>query len=146
MMAYMTEEPPYLVRLGEAQTAVVEALFGFLPDRGWERCVVEYRALSSAAETQARLVSADGTEALIPTAKCFRFGLKRLRDLMAGQGRGAWLSVTVTATPDGTCSFDYNYDNRPNWTVQPAGESYVADLEKYPRPVELVPDWYPRSS
>lgn len=39
---------------------------------------------------------------------------------MAGQGRGAWLSVTVTATPDSRCSFDYNYDDRPNWTVQPA--------------------------
>lgn len=38
---------------------------------------------------------------------------KRLRELMVGRGHGAWLSVTVTAKPDGKCSFDYNHDAPP---------------------------------
>lgn len=142
----MVDDTPYLVRLGEAQTAVVEALFGFLPGGGWERCTIDYRALSSTAETQARLVNADGTEALIPTAKDFRFGLKRLRDLMADEEGKAWLSVAVEARPDGKASFDFNYDLRPNWTAQPSDESYIEDLERHPRSPDQIPDWYPRSS
>lgn len=142
----MVDDTPYLVRLSEAQKAVVQALFGFLPDEGWERCAIDYRALSSTAETQARLVNADGAEALIPTAKDFRFGLKRLRDLMAEEEGGAWLSVAVEARPDGKASFDFNYDLRPNWTAQPSDESYIEDLERYPRPIDQIPDWYPRSS
>lgn len=143
----MTDEaPPYLVQLGDAQTDVVRALFEALPRGGWENCTVEYRKANTVAESRVSLTGSDGTTEVVKSPLPMVAALKRLRELMASQDRGAWLSATVTAKPDGKCTFDYNYDARPNWTVQPADETYIADLEKYPRPADQIPDWYPRGS
>ncbi|ART73765.1 hypothetical protein BTO20_20075 [Mycobacterium dioxanotrophicus] len=142
----MTEEPPYLVQLGDAQTAVVRALFEALPRGGWENCTIEYRKANTVAESQVTLTNSAGTSEIVKSPINMIMAFKNLRELMATQGRGAWLSATLTATPDGKCAFDYNYDARPDWTVQPADETYIADLEKYPRPADQIPDWYPRSS
>jgi hypothetical protein len=140
----VTEEQSYLVQLGDAQTAVVRELFDSLPSEGWNRCTVEYRSTVSMAESQVSLTSSAGASQIVKSPINMIMAFKNLRELMATQGRGAWFSATLTATPDGKCAFDYNYDLRPNWNVEPSDESYVADLEKFPRPAELVPDWYPR--
>ena len=142
----MTEQPPYLVQLGDAQTAVVRALFESLPHGGWSSCSVAYLSTVSMAESKVVLTGSDGVPETVKSPIEMIMAFKNLRELMAGQGRGAWLSATLTATPDGKCAFDYNYDTRPDWSVQPTDESYVADLEKFPRPAELVPAWYPRGS
>ncbi|WP_458317913.1 immunity protein YezG family protein [Mycolicibacterium brisbanense] len=142
----MTDEQPYLVQQGEAQTAVVRALFDSLPRDGWTSCTVEYRKAGRVAESQVSLTGTDGTTEIVKSPLPLITALKRLRELMASQGRGAWLSVTLTAKPDGKCSFDFNYDARPDWTVQPTDETYIADLAQHPRPAELIPSWYPRGS
>lgn len=139
----MTEQPPYLVQLGDAQTAVVRELFDSLPWEGWSSCVVEYRSTVSMAESVVTLADNTGASQVVKSPIAMIMAFKNLRELMATQGRGAWLSATLTAAADGKCAFDYDYDARPNWTVQPTDESYVADLEKFPRPAELVPAWYP---
>lgn len=142
----MTDETPYLVQQGEAQGAVVRALFDTLPNGGWTSCTVEYRKAARVAESQVSLTSTDGVTEVVKSPLPMISALKRLRDLMAGQGHGAWLSTTIIATPDGKCSFDYNYDARPDWTVQPTDETYIEDLVTHPRPAELVPAWYPRGT
>jgi len=142
----MTDESPYLVQQGEAQTAVVRALFESLPRDGWSSCTVEYRKAGHVAESQVNLTSTDGTTEVVKSPLPMITALKRLRELMAGQGRGAWLSVTVSATPEGKCSFDFNYDARPAWTVQPTDDTYIEDLKAHPRPAELIPGWYPRGT
>ncbi|RIT42402.1 hypothetical protein [Mycobacteroides abscessus] len=142
----MTDQPPYLVQLGDAQTDVVRALFDSIPREGWVRCDVAYMATVSMAESKVVLTDAAGASKVVKSPIAMIMAFKRLRELMAGQGRGAWLSATLTATPDGKCSFDYNYDIRPNWTVQPTDETYIEDLKAFPRPDELVPGWYPRGA
>ncbi|SHX67308.1 Uncharacterised protein [Mycobacteroides abscessus subsp. abscessus] len=140
----MTDQPPYLVQLGDAQTAVVRALFESLPHGRWSSCKVEYLQAGSFAESRVVLTDTAGTSELVESPIAMIMAFKKLRELMASQGRGAWLSATLTATTDGKCAFDYDHDARPNWTVQPSDQSYIADLEKFPRPAELVPAWYPR--
>ncbi|WP_396911182.1 hypothetical protein [Mycolicibacterium sp.] len=140
----MTDQPQYLVRLGDAQTAVVGALFDSLPREGWTTCTVEYRMAARVAESRVTLTDDTGSSEVVKSPIAMIMTFKKLRELMATQGRGAWFSAALTAAPDGKCTFDYNYDARPDWTVQPADETYIADLEKFPRPAELVPDWYPR--
>jgi hypothetical protein len=142
----VSEESPYLAQLGEAQTAVVRALFNELPLDGWNDCVVEYRKAGPVAESRVALTGGDGATAVVESPTPMVIALKRLRELMATQGKGAWLSATLTAKPDGKCSFDYNYDARPAWTVQPTDETYIEDLRKYPRAAVEIPDWYPRPS
>lgn len=140
----VADQPPYLVQLGDAQTAVVRALFDGLPHEGWTNCTVVYRMAGRVAESKVRLTGTDGTTEVVKSPIPMITALKRLRELMAGQGRGAWLSVTVSATPDGKCAFDFNYDARPDWTVQPTDETYIEDLAQYLRPADRVPAWYPR--
>ncbi|MGJ6122330.1 hypothetical protein QN239_07115 [Mycolicibacterium sp. Y3] len=142
----MTDESPYLVQLGDAQTAVMRALFDFLPRAGWDSCIVHYHMVGSVAESRVELTGSDGATEVVKSPTPMVIALKRLRELMASQGRGAWLSAAVTARADGKCAFDFNYDVRPNWTVQPTDETYIEDLRKYPRPPGAVPEWYPRSS
>ncbi len=134
-----------MVQLGDAHTAVVQALFDSLPTGGWTSCTVEYRQANTVAESRVSLTSNEGVTEVVKSPVPMILALKRLRELMAGRGQGAWLSATVTATPDGKCMFDYNYNVRPNWTVQPADETYIEDLKKYPRSADQIPDWYPRS-
>ncbi|MCB9441211.1 MAG: hypothetical protein H6523_13295 [Mycolicibacterium sp.] len=142
----MTDQPPYLVELGDAQTAVVRAVFDSLPSAGWTQCAIEYRSTVTMAESKVSLTGDDGATEVVKSPIAMIMAFKSLRELMAGQGRGAWLSATLIAAPDGRCSFDYNYDQRPNWTIQPTDETYLEDLKKYPRPAEAIPAWYPRGS
>lgn len=142
----MVDESPYLAQLGDAQTAVVRALFNALPSGGWASCRVEYRKAGRVAESQVWLTGAEGAAEIVESPFPMISALKRLREVMADQHRGAWLSVTLTVKPDGKCVFDYNYDVRPAWTVQPTDETYIEDLAQYPRPVNQVPSWYPRST
>ena len=130
----MTDQPPYLVQLSDAQTAVGHALFDSLPRDGWVSCTVDYLSTVSMAESKVNVTDNSGASELVEPPIGMIMAFKNLRELMASQGRGAWLSSTVTATPDGKCTFDYNYDTRPDWTVEPTDESYIADLEKFPRP------------
>lgn len=142
--AEMTEQPPYLVQQGDAQMAVVRALFEHLPGQEWRSCVFQYRSTVSMAESVLTVTDNAGSSQVVESSIGMILAFKRLRELMASQGRGAWFSAVLTATAEGKCTFDFNYDARPDWTVNPSAESYIADLEKFPRPAELVPDWYPR--
>lgn len=137
----MTDQHPYLIQLGDAQTAVVGALIDSLPRDGWTSCTVEYRKAGRVAESQVNLTGTDGVTAVIQSPLLMVTALKCLRELMADQSRGAWLSMTLTVASDGTCLFDYNYDARPTWTVQPTDETYIEDLKTYPRSADptLVP-------
>ncbi len=141
---YVIDRQPYLMQLGNAQTAVVRALFDSLPCHGWTSCVVEYRSTVSTAESLVTLTDSTGASNVVRSPIEMIMAFMNLRGLMASQGRGAWLSATLIATLDGKCVFDYNHDARPDWMVQPTDESYIADLEKFPRPAELIPTWYPR--
>ncbi|SIK00917.1 Uncharacterised protein [Mycobacteroides abscessus subsp. bolletii] len=139
----MTDQPPYLVQLGDAQTKVVKPLFDALPAAGWRVAAVEYRKAGSVAESKVAVTTDDGQTDIVKSPIDMVRALKELREFMASQGDGAWLSVTLTAQPDGKCSFDYNYNELPNWTVQPTNETYIEDLTKYPRPADQIPAWYP---
>lgn len=140
----MVDDTPYLAQLGDAQTAVVRGLFESLPNNGWDHCTVDFRSTSVRAETQAKLVSVDGSTKIIETSTAMRRALRSLRQLMGSSEGRAWLSVKIEAKPDGKVSFDYNYDNRPNWTQEPTDEDLLHDLDRNPRPADQIPDWYPR--
>ena len=106
---------------------------------------MEYLAVASMAESKVSITDADGVSTVIKSPIAMILTLRNLRELMFGQGQGAWLSATVTADPSGKCTFDYNYRTRPNWTVQPADQTYIDDLKAHPRPADQIPDWYPRT-
>ncbi len=56
-------------------------------------------------------------------------------------GKGTWFTARCTITADGRMSFDFDYDNEPEWDIDVYPDAYAEDQEKYPRDEEHQPDW-----
>lgn len=67
--------------------------------------------------------------------------VEKLRAGMYEQGKGTWYTLTYTITRPGSFKADYDYDNRPEFTFYPAYETFVHDLQQFPRDDEHIPDW-----
>ncbi len=146
-MATVTDEPPYLVQLGYLQEDAGKLLYYSLPEDGWSTCTMVFREASNYGEYVGTCTTSSGDEEPIAPSAALMRALMKLRDYMATQGRGAWLEATLTVIREpAKFSFDYNYDERPEWKAPPTDETYIEDLQKYPRPAELVPAWYPRAN
>jgi hypothetical protein len=129
----------------EAQQAVVRALFNNVVQKHGGDCVGVYRSAGFVGEDEVRVVdSGRGISPSISGGGRVGMAWHRLREVMAEQpGRGAWFTTTVRVSTDGRYSFDFDYDNEPDWHIRPLDETYMADLEKYPRPPDQIPAWHP---
>ena len=67
--------------------------------------------------------------------------LDALRAAMYREGAGTWFSATIRVVPEGSAAADFDYDGEPRWDVPPAPGDYVADLKRFPRDEDHVPDW-----
>ncbi|MDH6284672.1 hypothetical protein [Prescottella agglutinans] len=108
-------------------------------------CVVEYYSAGTVAEPSARVVETDGSiSERIPGGGRATMEWHWLRNTMAERcSRGAWFSASVRVTTDGRYTFDFDYDNQPNWHIPPCDETYITDHEKFPRPDDHIPEWHP---
>ena len=72
------------------------------------------------------------------------FAARRLRQTMYVEGKGTWLSMTLTITPAGDgWEATYNYYDKPAWELGgPGADSYVEELFLFPRDDEHIPDWF----
>lgn len=142
----MTDEAPYLVREGQLEQEAVKWLYYNLPENDWESCYLEFRKAGPIAEAVVKYTRPNGdVEPFSPPSKLID-SLMDLREFMATLGKGAWLSLRLELTKDAKYSFKYNYDERPNWLAPVDDEAYVVDLQKFPRPPEAIPAWYPRAN
>lgn len=130
------------------QAAAASAFAGELPDEPWAYAVLRLSSVGVFGEATAEMQRPDGTVETIAASGEAISALLDLRKAMARDGHGAWLSATLTLTraPDGHVDVQmaYNYDSRPVWHIEPDDQAYVKDLERYPRPRDEIPDWYPR--
>jgi hypothetical protein len=68
-----------------------------------------------------------------------------LKEASATPEHGTWLSVDVTIVREtGQFNIKYNFDEKPSWDIEPQPENYLLDLERYPRPADEIPAWYPK--
>lgn len=69
---------------------------------------------------------------------------KRLRQGMYSEGKGTWLSMTLTITPaDIGWEASYNYNQKPAWeSPEPAEADYSDELTYFPRNEDHIPDWF----
>lgn len=65
-----------------------------------------------------------------------------LRETMADEN-GAWFSATVSVRRSGSFDFSFNYDEEPQWDSRPFAETLEEDLQRFPRPADLIPSWHP---
>lgn len=140
----MTDQPPYLVRIGLIQEDAGKLLFYMLPEDGWTHRTLEYRKAGPVGESLLTASLPDGrTESLRVPRELIRV-LNELRHEMASLGKGAWLSTILSVTSKGNFKFSFNYDGKPAWFAPLEDAAYIEDLQKYPRPPEAIPAWYPR--
>ena len=77
-----------------------------------------------------------------------------LRETMADPDKGAWFSLALTLTRDGSFTARFNLDRRvyddaaspfePGGAGEvPSDSDYLADLERFPRAEKYRPSWLP---
>lgn len=142
----MSDETPYLVRIGELQEAAAKMIFTSLPSDGWQKYELAYMEAGPVGEIVSEVEDDAGNKTRVPPPKALNHMLKQLRAEMADSGKGAWLSTHITVERSGRYDFSYNYDERPQWRFAPTDEAYIEDLRRYPRSPESIPSWYPRSA
>lgn len=140
----MTDDPPYLVRLGQLQQDAAALLYHCLPESGWSRAVIEYRMAGRVGESVLTCTYTDGRKESLQVPMALVRAMKDIRNDMAAQGKGAWLSAELVVDSGGHVSIDFNYNERPIWRMPPTDEAYMEDMQMHPRPDSEIPSWYPR--
>ncbi|MGQ0777602.1 MAG: hypothetical protein ACT4NY_24860 [Pseudonocardiales bacterium] len=93
------------------------------------------------AEDMLYVCSADGSRSPAHAPLDLIDIMKDLREAMYQPGSGTWFSATITVSPSGRTSADFNYDDEPTWETGIAPVLYAQDVEKYPRDDAQIPGW-----
>lgn len=110
----------------------------------WLTIVFVSRNLSRYAEEELTIERPTGLDRSLAAPRMTWRKLVELRDLMYREGAGTWFSMKLTIMKrDGRVKMhaDYSYDEVPQWGTAPASGLYTADLIKYPRDQDNMPDW-----
>ena len=109
---------------------------------GWVEVRATYVEAGTTGELQAVAVLSDGSYADLGSPALDLYdALSELRQLTHQPGRGAWYTAVVTVTYSGSIDLDLDHDSEPQWDVDVVPESYVEDLEMFPRDEEHRPAW-----
>jgi hypothetical protein len=128
---------------GELYQAIGQALVEELPD-GWRSVEVSCYMITVFTEFHGWYTTESGEKVSFEVPDDLFDYFAELRDLLYEPGKGAWLSATFRMDNTGKFSVDYDYENRPPFHPQPENESWLLDLERYPRDPEFLPTWMPR--
>lgn len=121
---------------------------------GWATCHDVFVEVANTQQLNGILSTFDGQSVQRPTPAIELYGAwSRLRGVMAGADRGAWLTGHLKVSSDGRYSMDFEWDERPVWpssvgtggAVQQGRDiersALLADLLRYPRIPEMTPLW-----
>ena len=126
-------------RRNELELEIARMLAG-APAPGWTSLKIEMNCVGN---VQGGLIFVDRNgveEREFPPRPSYR-RFRELRDAMFREGHGTWFSMTVELESDGHMRASYNYDQEPEWDVPIGDDEYAADLERYPRRPEHIPQW-----
>jgi len=117
------------------------ALLDAAPE-GWAELRTDYVRAGRTAEYQCWALLADGSARdLGRVSPDLSKALKGLRVLLYQQGKGAWYTARIVVTPDRRLSVGLDYDNEPQWRFRVVPETYVEDVEMFPREESALPQW-----
>lgn len=121
---------------------------------GWASCHDVFVEVANTQQLNGILSTFDGQSVQRPTPGIELYGAwSRLRGVMAGPDRGAWLTGHLKVSSDGHYSMGFEWDERPVWpssvgaggVVQRGrdieGSALPSDLLRYPRTSEMTPPW-----
>ncbi|AZI58815.1 hypothetical protein EH165_12385 [Nakamurella antarctica] len=127
----------------ELQTEIQNSILDEYSD-GWVRFVVQMNSTQGASEFLVTSFSSEGEERSVKVPSRTVRALISLREAMATPNHGVWFSCKTVLDRDlNSLEIAYNYDDRPEWAVEPYDETYIDDLEHFPRPYAEIPEWHP---
>lgn len=121
------------------------ALMEPFSDVTWEMVNVSYAHVGGFAEAVCNYVDTQGIthDSGMPSNSIQI--LRKLKAASATPEHGTWISADVVLDRE-TSKIDikFNYNDKPNWHIDPEPENYLLELEKYPRLQNEIPDWFPK--
>lgn len=136
-----------------AQSEVAALTVRTLGD-GWVTCHDVFVEVANTKQLNGILSTVGGQSVQRSTPAIELYGAwSRLRGVMAGPDRGAWLTGHLKVLSDGQYSMDFEWDERPVWPSSVGTDGLVqrgrdversallADLRRYPRIPGMTPRW-----
>jgi len=110
--------------------------------QGWQRIRAEYRAAGRHIEVDLAFSGPDGQLRPVrpPMDVVQMFG--QLRGGMYHPERGTWLSATYEIEAPAAFTVDFNAEDEPRWRNVPPPIGFRDELQTFPRPDRLIPDWW----
>lgn len=127
-----------------------QTVFDNVPVDNWSKILLEASILSTYVELTVTYYveektgkSFDPNYEDVPEEKEVDNLLIQLRNEMykVSAGKGAWYNVQMIVTDSGEFEIKYDYDNRPNFEIEPEDDEFVIDNEEFPRDAEATPTW-----
>lgn len=132
-------------KMQELQNALGYALISSYSQFDWKVITLFYGKVGQVAQGRSECIDMNGDVHYGSISRDARRALDSLKDASATPDHGTWLSVDVTLVREtGQLSIQYNFDEKPGWKIEPQPENYLLDLERYPRPADEIPSWYPK--
>ncbi|MFH5877742.1 hypothetical protein [Arthrobacter sp. NA-172] len=128
----------------DLQVELGYALIESFSDVNWKKINVSYAHIGSFAEATCNYADAQGAthESGMP-ANSIQI-LRKLKAATASPEHGAWISAdAVLDRETSKIHIKFNYNDKPNWHIDPEPENYLLELGKHPRPQDEVPGWFP---
>jgi hypothetical protein len=110
--------------------------------QGWQRIRAEYRAAGRHIEVDLAFSGPDGQLRPVrpPMDVVQMFG--QLRAGMYHADRGTWLSAVYEIEAPAAFTVDFNAEDEPRWRNVPPPIGFRDELQTFPRPDRLIPDWW----
>lgn len=139
------------------QARLAASIAARLGEPEWAEATLFWASIGPVTLTHLETLDATGQAREHDAAGEFDALADGLRAAMASPETGAWLSMTLQLTADGSFTSRFNFDRRvfdnPQnpFTAGPLGdvpddEAYLADLARFPRAERYVPAWLPAAA
>lgn len=129
---------------GEALTELGNILYTLLPEGAVELELAVRGATASTDEHTMVVVYGDGSRFDLRSEFDIMPAVDKLRTAMYRPGAGTWFSARFVVTDQAAIDSEYNYDEEPQWFADVVPDTYVHDLQRFPRNPENIPDWLQR--
>lgn len=120
--------------------SIADALVAGAPGN-WVTVRAMYLVAGKLSEFEGGARTADGQDVWLDLPETVATSFEALRRLFYQQGKGAWYTATFLLQRDGTMSLDLDYDPESAWDIPAMPETYVEDLEMFPRDEAAQPQW-----
>ncbi|RNL55850.1 immunity protein YezG family protein [Pedobacter jejuensis] len=129
---------------------IAQTVFDNVPVDNWNKVIVQTSILSTYVELTATYYindvkgkSFDPNYENAPEEKTVDYLFIKLREEMykLSPNKGAWYNVELVISEDGDFEINYDYDNKPNFEMEPDKEEYVIDNQEFPRDEASTPSW-----